>query len=387
MDFQLTDEQKQYRKVAKEFAEEELQPHAAEWHTTGEFPREVAEQLGELGFTGGTLPTEYGGSELDHVSLVLVLEQLARFSNRAATLAGWPSCSLGRGTLTYGSEDLKKRYIEPTAKGELFGAQAVTEPHSGTDVVRNLHTTAERDGDQYVINGEKMWISNLDMADWMVTFAQLDPDADPSYRGSIAVIVETDWDGIETRREAPIMGAKDLCSGAVELNDVRVPVENRVGQEGEGYKVLMAGTEIGRLACAARALGALYQIRQEAVEYANDREVFDQRIGEYQLVKQKIADMRENYEAARLLTMKLANLKDRGEERVQQMASMAKRFSTNAAQQAAEDAVQLHGANGIAESSYSVGRHYRDTKVSQIYDGTNDIHTVMIADHELGYRK
>lgn len=386
MDFTLTDEQEQIRDLAKEFAENELKPNEVERDQTGEFPRELAEQLGELGFTGGALPAEYGGSELDYVSLILVIEQLGRFSDRAATLAGWPSCSLGRGTLDYGSEDLKRRFLKPTAKGEIFGAQAVTEPHSGTDIVRNIHTTAERDGDEYVIDGEKMWISNLDLADWFVTFAQLDPDEEPSYKGSIAVIMETDWDGISMRREEPIMGARELCSGSVSLNNVRVPVENRVGDEGEGYKVLMAGTEIGRLACAARALGVIYQCLHESIEYANQRVVFDQPIGEYQLVQQKIADMRENYEATKLLTLKLADMKDQGIERCQQMASMTKRFATNAAQQAAEDAVQLHGANGIAEDSHSVGKHYRNSKVSQVYDGVNDIQTVIIAEHELGYR-
>lgn len=386
MDFQLTEEQKQIQQLAKEYAENELKPGAAERDQTGEVPADLPEQLAELGFMGGTLPEKYGGSELDYVSLVLIIEQFARFSERAATLAGAVSCSLGRGTLKYGSEELKMKYLKPMAEGKATGATAVTEPHSGTDVVRNLHTTAERDGDEYIIDGEKMWISNLDHADWFLTFAQLDPDAEPAYEGSIAVILESDWDGIETRVEKPITGSRTLSTGAVKLNNVRVPVENRIGEEGKGYKVLMTGTEIGRLACASRGLGVLQQCLKESIDYANEREVFEQNIGEYQLVKQKIANMRENYEAAKLLTFKLADMKDRGVDHAQQSASMAKRFTTNAAHQAAEDAVQLHGANGIAEGSYSVGRHFRNSKVSKIYDGTNDIHTVMIADHELGYR-
>jgi alkylation response protein AidB-like acyl-CoA dehydrogenase len=386
MDFSLSEEQEQIQQLAKEFAENELAPIATEVDQTGDFPREIAEQLGEVGFTGGVLPEEYGGAELDYVSLVLVLEQLARFSTRAATLAGWPSCSLGMGTLTYGSEELKQKYVKPTAQGESFGAQAVTEPHSGTDVVRNLHTTAERDGDEYVIDGEKMWISNLDLAEWFVTFAQVDPDAEPSYKGSIAVIVEKDWDGVSYQPEKPIMGANDLCSGEVVFDNVRVPVENRVGEEGEGYKVLMAGTEIGRLACASRAMGIQNQCLRESVDYAQQREVFDQPIGEYQLVQQKIADMRTNYEASRLLTMWLADLKDRGVERAQQEAAIVKRFVTNAAQESAEDGVQLHGANGVSETAHSVAKFYRDAKVNQIYDGTNDIQTVIIGEHELGYR-
>lgn len=386
MNFELTEEQRQYRELAHEFAENELQPIAAQIDRTGEFPPQLAKKLGEIGFTGGTLPAEYGGSELDHVSLVLIIEQLGRFSVRAATLAGYPSCSLGRGTLKYGSEELKQQFIKPTAEGKSFGAQAVTEPHSGTDIVRNLQTTAERVGDEYIINGTKTWISNLDLAEWFVTFAQLDPDADPSYHGSIAVIIEKDTDGVTVRPERPIMGARDLCTGEITLDHVRVPVENRVGEEGEGYKVLMAGTEIGRLACAARVLGIIKQCLRESVEYAQQREVFDRPIGEYQLVQQKIADMKTGYEASRLLTMWLADLKDRGIERAQQEAAIVKRFATDAAQEAAEDAVQIHGANGVSETAHTVARHYRDAKVNQIYDGTNDIQTVIIGEHELGYR-
>ncbi|MFB6310167.1 MAG: acyl-CoA dehydrogenase family protein [Salinirussus sp.] len=386
MDFTLSEAGQRIRETAREFAEAELAPVAAEIDQTGSFPRELAERLGEVGFTGGTLPEEYGGAGLEYTELVSVIAQLARFSTRAATIAGWPSCSLGEGTMRYGSERLKQEYIAPTARGELFGAQAVTEPHSGTDVVRNLETTAERDGDAYRIDGTKAWISNLDLADWLVTFAQLDEDAEPSYRGTIAVIIETDWDGVELTPERPIMGERDLCSGRVDLDAVRVPIENRVGEEGEGYKVLMAGTELGRLACAARAVGKLDQCLRESVEYATEREVFDQPIGEYQLVQQKIADMKTGYEASRLLTLWLADLIDRGAERAQQEAAIAKRFTTNAAQEAAADAVQLHGANGVSETAQTVARHYRDTKVDQIYDGTNDVQTVIIGEHELGYR-
>lgn len=386
MDLAYTDLQQQYRDVAKEFAENELEPNVFEWEQKETFPREVAAEIGELGFTGGTLSEKYGGSELDHVSLTLIIEQLGRFSPLAATIAGWPSCSLGRGTLEYGSEELKQKYIAPTARGETFGAAAVTEPQSGTDIVRNIQTTAERDEDEYVINGTKMWISNLELADWFLTFAQLYPDAEPSYKGTIAVIIERDWDGISVSPEKPLMGTRDLCSGAVQLDDVRVPVKNRVGDEGVGYKVMMAGTEIGRLACSARALGISNQCLRESVEYAQQREVFDKPIGKYQLVQQKIADMKANYEASRLLTLWLADLKDRGVERAQQEAAIVKRFTTDAAQQAAEDAVQIHGAYGISESASSVARHYRDSKVLQVYDGTNDIQTVMIGEHELGYR-
>lgn len=386
MDLTYTDLQKEYRNVAEEFAENELEPHVQEWDRSGELPRDVAKQLGEVGFTGGTLPEEYGGSELDHVSLTLVVEQLARFSPLAATIAGWPSCSLGRGTLEYGSEHLKQKYITPTARGESFGAVAITEPQSGTDIVRNIQTSVERDGDEYVIDGTKMWISNLNLADWFLTFAQLDPEAEPIYTGTIALIVEKDWKGVSVRPERPLMGTRDLCSGEVRLDDVRVPVENRIGEEGEGYKVLMAGTEIGRLACASRALGIINQCLRESVAYAKQRQVFDQPIGKYQLVQQKIADMRANYEASRLLTLWLADLKDRGVERAQQEAAIVKRFVTDAAQQSAEDAVQLHGANGISENGASVARQYRDSKVLQVYDGTNDIQTVIIGEHELGYR-
>lgn len=383
MEFAESEEQAQIRDLVRRFAEKEIAPHVAEWDREETFPKAMSRRFSDLGLLGGTLPAEYGGAELSYATMTAVIEELAYFSPMAGMVCGHPSCSLGLGLLRYGSEDLKRRYLAPTLRGELVGAAAVTEPHSGTDVVRRMETTARRDGSGYVLNGAKAWISNVVNADWFLTFATVDRSRE--HRGVCAFIVDRDVPGVGARQFPDNVGARTFVSGEVQLADVRVPEGNLIGSEGEGYKVLMAGTEIGRLACAARAVGQLRACLDLSVRYARDRTVFDEPIGRHQLVQEKIAGMSVGLEAARLLTYQLAWRKDQGATRLQKDAAIAKLFATDQLMKAADGAMQIHGAYSCS-AEFDVGRIWRDAKFMQIYDGTNEIQTVMIAEHELGYR-
>jgi glutaryl-CoA dehydrogenase (non-decarboxylating) len=286
--------------------------------------------------------------------------------------------------LKYGSEQQKQRYLRPTLEGRIVGATAVTEPHSGTDVLRQMETTARRERAGYVLNGAKAWVSNIENADWFLTFATVDKAR--SYKGVCAFIVERGFEGVATQKYLNKVSSRTHVNGELALSEVFVPAENRIGEEGFGYKVLMAGTEIGRLACAARAVGQLRACLDLSVGYARERRVFGEAIGRYQLIQQKIARMSVDFEAARMLTYRLAWLHDQGRERLQKEAAAAKVFATDALMQAATEAMQIHGAYGCSED-VEIGRIWRDAKSMQIYDGTNEILTVQIAEHELGYRE
>lgn len=383
MDFELTPDQIAIRDTVRKFAANEIAPNVAEWDRTESFPREMHRKMAALGLLGGTLPARYGGSEMDYVTLALVVEELSYYSPMAGVVSGHPSCSLGTGLLLYGTEEQKSRYLTPTLSGDLAGAAAVTEAHSGTDIVRHMETTARPVAGGYRVNGSKVWVSNILNSDWFITFATLDKGL--GHQGICACVIESKWDGVRVNPFHNKVGARTFVSGEVQYDDVFVPMENLVGEEGQGYKVLMAGTEIGRLACAARAVGQIRACLDLSVKYALSREVFSKPISQYQLIQEKITRMRIGLDAAALLTHRLAALKDQGIERVQKEASIAKLYATDTLMQAATDAMQIHGAYSCSED-YEVGRIWRDAKFMQIYDGTNEIHTTIIAEHELGYR-
>ncbi|MBI4504228.1 MAG: acyl-CoA dehydrogenase family protein, partial [Chloroflexi bacterium] len=336
-----------------------------------------------VGLMRGVYPEAYGGAAMEFVALAALIEELARVCSATALMAGWPSCSAGQGLWTYGREEQKRQFLAPFLAGERVGAVAMTEPHSGSDVARKLETRCARDGDAYVISGAKSWITNLQLCSWFITFATLDPRL--GSRGICAFLVDRDTPGVSIHPFKNKVGARTWVSGEVIYDRVRVPAERLVGHEGEGYKVLLAGAEIGRLACAARCLGQIWACVEAATQYARERIVFEQPIGRYQLIQSKITDMVVAQEAARLLTYRLAWLKDQGFERCQREASIAKLFASDALMQIATDACQIHGAYSCSPE-YAVGRYFRDAKFAQIYDGTSEIHRVMIAEHALGYR-
>lgn len=382
MDFGYSEEQLLTRQMAREFCEREVVPYAAEWDAQERFPMEAARKMGQLGMLGGVIPEQYGGAGMSYQTYAVLLEELARYDQVIGALASFPSGLMGSGILLYGSEEQKQRYLVPLARGEVFAGTGSTEPRSGTDVA-GMTTTCIRDGDSYVINGAKMWISMLNEASFFLTFAML--DRSKGHKGICAFIVEKGTPGL---RVAPVknkVGYRAISTGELVLDSVRVPASNRVGEEGQGFNVVMCAVENGRLGVAARAVGVTQACLDASVKYAQERIVFEKPIGRYQLIQSKITDMVVNVEAARLLTYKLAWLKDQGAVRARRESSIAKMFATDVLMRAAIDACQIHGAYSCSPE-YPVGRYFRDAKFFQIVEGTNEIHRVLIAELTLGYR-
>ncbi|HWP47681.1 MAG TPA: acyl-CoA dehydrogenase family protein [Candidatus Limnocylindrales bacterium] len=383
MDFDLTPEQQNLKQIAYDFAKKEIAPYVNQYDAEERFPMEIVKKAASLGFTGGVIPEKYGGAGLDYLSFTLIIEEIARVCQTMGAILSLPSGLAGSGILTYGTEEQKQKYLVPLARGECFAGTGVTEPHSGTDVAA-METTVVKKGDRYIINGRKAWISMLNEAAFFLTFATLDKKL--KSKGICAFIVEKHWPGVSVKPEKNKVGFRPLSTGQLILEEVEVPAENLVGKEGEGFKVAMCAVENGRLGVAARAVGLTQACLDESVAYAQQRIVFDQPIGRFQLVQSMITDMVVGVESARYLTYRLAHLKDKGHARVRREASIAKMYATDVAMHAAEYAVQIHGAYGCS-SEYNVGRYFRDAKFLQIVEGQNQLHRALIAEYALGYRR
>ncbi len=383
MDFSLSEEQQQIRKAVREFAQREIAPHVMEYDQQERFPIELVKEAAKHGYMGGVVPPEYGGAGLDYLTYTLIIEEISRVCQIIGCALSFPSGLAGSAILRYGTEEQKRKYLRPLARGEAFAATGVTEPGSGTDVAA-MRTTARRDGNEYVLNGSKAWISFLDVADWVLTFATLDRRL--KHKGICAFIIERDTPGMSFHPYKNKLGFRPLCTGDIVFQDCRVPAKNRVGAEGEGFKVAMCAVENGRLGVAARAVGMAQACLDEVITYARDRIVFDQPIGRFQLIQSMITDMVTGIESARFLTYRLAWLKDQGVERARREASIAKMVATDVALMAATHAVQIFGAYGCSPE-YPVSRYYRDAKVFQIIEGTNQIHRALIAEYTLGFRQ
>jgi alkylation response protein AidB-like acyl-CoA dehydrogenase len=375
-------EHESLRASVREFARREIAPLVADYDREERFPADIVRKAGELGWIGAAISPEYGGQGLDWLSFTMVIEELSRVCHIIGLSVSLPSGLAGAGILRYGSEQQKLERIAPLARGETFAGAGVTEPGGGTDVA-NMATRCRRDGDDYIINGAKAWISMLDHADWFLTFATLDPAL--GRNGVCAFIVDRDTPGLSTHPYKNKLGFRPVATGDLVLEDVRVPAANLVGEEGEGYKVAMAAVETGRLSVAARAVGVAQACLDASVAYARQREVFGQEIGRFQLVQSMITDMVVGVEGARRMTYDLARSKDAGVERPRRDASLAKLHATDTAMSAATNAVQIHGAYGVSEE-YPVARYFRDAKVFQIIEGNNQLHRGLVAEYALGYR-
>jgi len=383
VNFALTEEQRQIQNTARQFALREIAPRVQQYDTEERFPVEIYRQAAQLGFAGGVVPPQYGGAGLDFLTYTCLIEEIARVCHCVACALSFPSGLAGSALLRFGTEEQKQKFLAPLARGEVFAATGVTEPHSGTDVAA-MQTTARKDGDSYVLNGAKSWISFLDVCDWLLTFATLDR-ANPR-KNICAFLIDRHTPGLILRPYKHKLGFRPLSSGDVVLEDCRVPSSNRLGAEGEGLRVAMCAVENGRLAVAARAVGLAQACLDESVKYARERIVFGQPIGKFQLVQSMITDMTAGIESARLLTYRLAWMKDQGATGVRQQASLAKMVATDTALQCATHAVQIHGAYGCSAEA-PVSRYFRDAKVFQIIEGQNQMHRSLIADYALGYRQ
>jgi alkylation response protein AidB-like acyl-CoA dehydrogenase len=377
-----TPERAALREAARDFGRREVEPHVAEYDAAERFPREIVEKAGELGWLGAVLPEELGGADLDWVSFAMLIEELSRSCHIVGLTLSFPSGLAGAGILAHGTEEQKQRFLPPLLTGKHFAGAGVTEPGSGTDVA-SMRTTCRRDGASYVINGAKAWISMLDVADWFVTFATLDPARGRD--GVCAFVVPRDTPGLTLNPYKNKLGFRPIATGDLVFENVRVPEENRIGEEGEGYAVAMAAVETGRLSVAARAVGLAQACLDASVAYAQERMVMGQAIGRYQLVQSMITDMVLGVESARNFVYELALEKDEGNDRPRREASIAKLHATDVAMSAATAAVQIHGAYGVSDE-YPVGRYFRDAKVFQIIEGNNQLHRAMVAEYALGYR-
>ena len=382
IDLALSDENRLVQSTVRDFAAAEILPHIGGWDARHEVHREVFARMGELGFLGAPIPEEYGGAGFDYVSLGILCEELERADTAFRVVM---SVHVGLNSLTllqWGTEDQKQRFLAPQARGEKLATFGLTEPGMGTDVA-NLAATAHRDGDSYVLNGSKVWISLADIADNFLVFATIDRAR--QRKGITAFIVERGMDGLSTRSIEGKMGIHAGNTGELYFDDLRVPAANRVGQEGEGFTIAMSAIDQGRYTVASGAVGLAQACLDASLKYARERRTFGEEIGRHQLVKQMIARMGAGIEAGRLLCRQAAWLKNRGRRNTRE-TSLAKWFCTDHAVQSALDAVQIHGAYGYS-NEYPVERYLRNAKAAVIYEGTSQLHTLIQADYLLGYRE
>ena len=381
MDFTLTTDHDAIRKTAREFCHRELVPHLREWDRAAQLPREVIRKMGAEGLLGVCIPRRYGGSGLDYLSLGIVSEELERADSAFRVLI---AVHLGLNSLAlfqWGNKAQKQGYLVPQARGEKLGAFGLTEPGAGSDVA-SISTTAQHDGDTYILNGEKMWIGCANIADHFLIFAYTDREA--KHRGISAFIVERDFDGVTTSSIHHKLGGRIGNVGSITLQDVCVPTENRIGEEGDGFKIAMSALDNGRYTVASGAVGLIEACLEASVAYAKKRETFGQPIGKYQLVQQKIANMVAGRDIGRLLYYQVGWMKNQG-MRCTREVSLAKWTNCQNAFQAADDAIQIHGAHGYSDE-YPVERYFRNARGALIYEGTQEIHQLIQAGYALGDR-
>ena len=381
MDFSYNEEQRQVRDMVREFAQREVAPHIQEWDQKMEYHPEVLYKMGELGILGIPVPERYGGGGFDYVSFALACEELEAVDTFLRVVL---SVHVGLNSLTlhqWATEEQKQKWLKPQAEGTKLSTFGLTEPGAGSDA-GNIQTRAVRDGNDYVLNGEKAWISLANTADHMLVFATLDPSQ--KHRGLAAFVVERGMEGLTTGSFHGKLGVRAGDTGWIAFNNVRVPAENMIGEEGEGFKIAMSAIDQGRFTVAAGAVGLIRASLEASTRYCHEREAFGQEIGQFQLVKQMIAKMVAGLESSRLLVMQAAELKNRGDRNTRE-TSLAKWVACDHAFNAANDAIQIHGAFGYS-SEYPVERYMRNARGAVIYEGTREIHQLLQGDYALGYR-
>jgi glutaryl-CoA dehydrogenase (non-decarboxylating) len=386
IDLDLSDEHRALVDTVREWQSREVAPRIHDLDRARRFEPAFLKQMADLQLLGVCLPGEWGGAGMDYVSLGLACEELEYVDTHLRVVM---SVHVGLNSLTllaWGSEEQKRKYLAPQARGEKIASYGLTEPNAGSDAV-GIQTTAVRRGDRYVLNGEKTWISLADVADHFLVIAWTDQEKKKArdHSGMSAFIVERAFKGLRSYSLKEKWGILAGNTGGFSLEDVEVPVENRVGEEGEGFKIAMFALENGRYTVAAGATGLIRACLDASVAYARTRKTFGVPIGEHQLVKEMIAQMVSDYDAARLLWLRAGWLKNEGRRNTRE-TSLAKWFATVASERAASDAVQIHGANGYSDE-YPVGRFFRNAKAAVIYEGSREVHKIMQADYALGYRR
>lgn len=387
MDFKLSEEQLMIQAAARDFAVSNIVPVAAQFDASGEFPIETIKQMGELGLMGIEVPENYGGAGLDALSYVLAMIEIARADGAHSTIMSVNNTLYCNGILKYGTEEQKQQFVRPVAEGEVIGAYALTEPQSGSDA-GNMRSRAvlSEDGSHYVINAKKSWITSGPVAKYLVLFAVTDPDA--GGKGVTAFVIDAEQEGFVRGKVEPKLGIRASATCEIELTDYRCPVENRLGNEGEGFKVAMNVLDAGRIGIAAQAVGIAQAAYEASVTYVQERKAFGKEIGSFQMIQAKIADMKTRLEAARLLTYSAACKKAESIEtgvRFTVDGSMAKLYASEAAMWITHQALQIHGGMGYSKEM-PIERYFRDAKITEIYEGTSEIQRMVIARMETGLR-
>ena len=369
----LTQDQEMIRDAVRDFAQEQLWPHAARWDKEHHFPKEAHRGLAALGAYGICVPEQYGGANLDYLTLALVLEEIAAGDGGTSTAISVTNCPVNAILLRYGSEAQKQQWLMPLARGEMLGAFCLTEPHVGSDASA-LRTTAVREGDSYVINGVKQFITSGKHGDVAIVIAVTDPGA--GKKGMSAFLVPTKAPGYVVARLEDKLGQHSSDTAQINFDACRIPVENRLGQEGEGYKIALGGLEGGRIGIAAQSVGMARSALEVALAYAKERQSFGTAIFNHQAVGFRLADCATRLEAARQLIWHAASLRDAGRPCLKE-AAMAKLFASEAAEHICSAAIQTLGGYGYV-SDFPLERIYRDVRVCQIYEGTSDVQKIII---------
>lgn len=388
MDFSLTEEQQIIQAAAREFAQNEIAPIAAEFDESGEFPEASIRAAGELGFMGVEVPEEYGGAGLDPVSYALIMTEISAADASHGTIVSVNNSLYGVPLLSFGTEEQKKRYLTPVASGEVNGAYALTEPQSGSDA-RSMRSRAvlSDDGSYYTINARKSWITSGPVARYVILFAQtIQPDG--SSKGISAFVVDAETDGFHRGKHEPKLGIRASATCEIELTEYRCPVECRIGSEGEGFKIAMTVLDSGRIGIAAQALGIAQAAYDAALAYSRERKAFGDSIGSFQSIQNKLADMKIRIEASRLLVLHAAWAKGEAMKTGAKNtlnASIAKLFASEACMWITHQAVQIHGGMGYSKE-LPLERYFRDAKITEIYEGTSEIQRMVIARLETGLR-
>ena len=374
MDFQLTEDQIMVRDLARKFSKEKLADLAEEADVQGEIKPEILKELAELGFYGICTPPDYGGNGFDAISYALIVEELSKVDASVGVVVAVTNTLAQDPLLKFGSDDLKKKYIPQLASGEKMGAFALTEPDAGCDAA-NTKTTAVKKGDHYILNGQKTFITNGDIADIFIVFASTNPEM--GSKGISAFVVERDFDGFDSGKPFDKLGIRASTQTELYLEDCKVPAANLIGEEGQGFKIALVTLDAGRISIAAQALGIAEGAFDQAVEYAKTRVQFGKPISSFQAIQFMLADMATDIEASRMLIYNAAALKDSG-ARFSKEAAMAKLFASEASHRVVQKALQIHGGYGYMKE-YPIERMYRDQRITELYEGTSEIQRMVIS--------
>ncbi len=374
MNFELSETHKMIRDTARSFADERVAPGSIERDEKEIFPHELVKEMGELGFMGMMVPEEWGGAGFDTVSYVLAMEEISRVDASCGVIMSVNNSLVCYGLHKYGTDDQKTRYLRDLASGKKLGAFALSEPEAGSDA-SNQRTVAEKQGDYYILNGTKNWITNGSTADIVLVMAATDKSK--GAKGISTFIVEKDMPGFSVAKKEKKLGIRSSDTVSLAFQDVKIPVANRIGEEGEGFRFAMKTLDGGRIGIAAQALGIAQASLDASISYSKQRKAFDRPIAELQAIQFKVADMATNIAAARMMILKAAALKDAGQPFGHE-AAMAKLFASKISVQSALEAIQIHGGYGYVQE-YLVERYLRDSKITEIYEGTSEIQRIVIS--------